>query len=94
MSTYYVTCHTPDNLDLDRRIQGLGGSHDGSPWWHSIDVIIHMIDMQGETFFTKPLIGEGSLVVTRTKPNGRKYLTTLADNSYTNNLLSLPHCPQ
>ena len=45
MATYYATCHSPYNTDLDRRIQGLGGSG----WWDGIDTIILMID-QGHLF--------------------------------------------
>lgn len=95
MATYYVTCHSPDNYDLDRRLQGLGGHRNGLSWWHSIDVIVHMIDNQGETFFTDPVYGDGDLVVTRVHPvSGRKYLKTLGDGQTPNNLLSLPICPQ
>ena len=94
MSTYYVTCHTPDNFDADRRLQGLGGHRNGAGWWHSIDVIIHMIKNQNETFFTNPPTGVGSLVVVRTAASGREYLKTRDDGLLGNNLLRLPHCPR
>lgn len=94
MSTYYVTCHTPDNFDLDRRLQGLGGNRNGAWWWHSIDVIIHLIKNEGATFYTQPPYGQGDLVVVRETSTGREYLKTLGDGLLPNNLLSLPVCPR
>lgn len=88
MSTYYATCHTPDNYDADRRIQGLGGPVMG---WLTIDTIITMID-QGHTFYTSPPFGNGQLIVTATR-NNRRYLKTVADYIEPNNILSLPRCP-
>ena len=93
MSTYYVTCHTPDNFDLDRRLQGLGGHRNGQGWWYSIDVIVQLIERENQTFFTDPPSGTGRLVVVRETATGKKYLKTLADGVYENNLLSLKHCP-
>ena len=91
MYTYFVTCHTPDNFDLDRRIQGLGGPVMG---WLSIDAVINMID-QGHNFYTQPTYGNGQLIVTAVHPrNGRRYLKTVADDAEPNNILSLPPCPQ
>jgi hypothetical protein len=91
MATYYANCHTPDNLDLDRRIQGLGGAGWG---WLTIDTIITMIDYQGHTFYTQPPYGSGQLIITATHPrSGRRYLKTVADGVEPNNILSLPRCP-
>ncbi len=91
MYTYYATCHTPDNIDLDRRIQGLGGPVMG---WLAIDVIIDMIN-QGHKFYTRPPYGTGQLIIVATHPRtGRRYLKTVADGVEPNNILSLPRCPQ
>ena len=88
MATYHATCHTPDNNDQDRRIQGLGGSG----WWHNIDTIIQMID-QGHVFYTSPPSGNGKLIVTEIHPvTLRRFLTTVADGFPPNNILSLPRC--
>ncbi len=87
MATYYATCHSPDNSDTDRRIQGLGGAG----WWWSIDTIIYMID-SGHVFYTSPPIGTGKKIVTRTHANGRRYLTTEGDGFPPNNILNLPKC--
>lgn len=90
MSTYYATCHTPDNNDIDRRIQGLGGPVMG---WLNVDTIILMID-QGHTFYTAPPYGTGQLIVTATHPRtGRRYIKTVNDGVEPNNILSLPRCP-
>lgn len=88
MAIYYATCHTPDNNDFDRRIQGLGGSG----WWDTIDNIIRAID-NGHLFYTAPPYGQGQKIITAAR-NGRRYLKTENDGAEPNNILSLPHCPQ
>ncbi|RIX32265.1 DUF3892 domain-containing protein [Sphingomonas edaphi] len=86
MAAYPVKCHTPDNLDLDRRIQGLGGD-----WgWKPIDRIIQMIE--GGDLFWVSVGGRGVAIIVKSR-NGRKYLTTFGDDHPPNNLLSLPKCP-
>ena len=93
MSTFFVTCHTPDNLDRDRRIQGLGGTQNGYTWWKTIDDIIDRIDRLNEVFFTAPAFGDGAKVITAVHPTSRrKYLKTVRDGLEPNNLLSLPNC--
>ena len=92
MAIYYASCHTPDNLDTDRRIQGLGGAGWG---WFNIDTIIHMINVQQHTFYTKPPFAPGQMIITAIHPRtGRVYLKTVADGAEPNNILSLPHCPR
>ena len=88
MGSHQVTCHTPDNLDLDRRIQGLGGSG----WWETIDNIIRFIENRQHDFWVS-VYGRRVEVIVRQHPNGQKYLTTTADGFPPNNLLSLPRCP-
>lgn len=90
MSTFYATCHKPDNLDADRRIQGLGGA-----WgFTAIDVIIYMIDVQKHEFYTSPPYGTGQKIIAATHPrSGRRYLKTIGDGVEPNNILALPRCP-
>lgn len=89
--TFQVTCHTPDDADRDRRMQGIGGPSGGG-WYLSIDQIIHNIENKGEKFWTVAPTGKSVWVYVRTTPNGRKYITTDADGVEPNNLLALPHC--
>lgn len=90
MTTYRADCHTPDNFDTDRRLQGLGGTSPQA-WWHSIDTIIYMID-NGDVFYTM-VDGEVALIVVETHPvSGRRYLKTQKDSILRNNLLHLPVC--
>lgn len=88
--TFQVTCHKPDNLDLDRRIQGLGGP---SGWYRDIDTIIYLIEEQNEQFWTVAPSGESVWIEVKKRPNGRKYLKTVPDGVEPNNILALPHCP-
>ncbi|MGE5564174.1 MAG: DUF3892 domain-containing protein [Bacillota bacterium] len=90
MASYQVTCHTPDNLDLDRRIQGLGGLL----WWFSIDQIIAMIELGHDSFWVSVSGYRVDVVVRQHGIFGKKYLTTTADGFPPNNLLNLPLCPQ
>lgn len=88
MATYYATCHTPDNFDADRRIQGLGGAG----WWYTIDQIITMLD-QGHLFYTRPQFALDQQIITAIHPTSRRrYIKTVADGLVPNNILSLPHC--
>lgn len=88
---YQVTCHTPDDSDLDRRIQGLGGPGGGSPWWREIDYLISGIESGAYDLWTVAPDGTSVWVIVATR-NGRKYLKTEADGLDPNNLLALPHC--
>ncbi|WP_260582085.1 DUF3892 domain-containing protein [Sphingopyxis sp. PET50] len=92
MTTYRAECHTPDNLDTDRRLQGLGGSHP-HVWWYGIDTIIRMIDGGNDIFYTM-VDGKVALIEVATHPvSKRRYLKTVRDSYPYNNLLYLPHCP-
>jgi len=56
----------------------------------SRDVVVAVID-GGRDFRTRnDLTGAEAAVVTRDGAGGRKYITTVADNRETNNLLELP----
>jgi len=92
MTTFRADCHTHDNFDTDRRIQGLGGTVPLA-WWYGIDTIIAMIG-RGDIFYTM-VDNEVALIIVDTHPtSGRKYLKTAKDNFLRNNLLYLPHCPR
>lgn len=88
MASYQVTCHTPDNFDPDRRIQGLGGFG----WWYDIDTIIEMIESRQHDFWVSVYSQRVDVVVRQHGYFGKKYLTTTADGFPPNNLLSLPPC--
>lgn len=96
MSDYFVYCHTPDNNDPDRRIQGLGffGAPNGTvAQWLPIDTIIAFIDA-GHRFFVRVRDVQTQVVVRQHAHYPyRRYLTTIADGYPPNNLLNLPHCP-
>ena len=88
MAIYYATCHTPDNGDTDRRIQGLGGAFG----WLGTDRIIEMINY-GHNFFTSPVSGVGRKIIVAQHPSTRRYyLKTEADGVEPNNILALPPC--
>lgn len=89
--TFQITCHTPDNADKDRRLQGLGGPGDGG-WYLDIDTLIDNIENKNEKFWTVAPDGKSVWVVVRQRSNGRKYLTTEPDGVEPNNLLALPRC--
>ena len=89
MATFYATCHTPDNGDTDRRIQGLGGSFGR----YTVDQIILMIN-DGHMFYTAPVRGMHRRIEVKRHPRtNRLYLTTDADGVEPNNILALPRCP-
>lgn len=48
MAVYQATCHSPDNNDPDRRLQGLGGVG----WRFGIDEIIRRIQNGPDRFWT------------------------------------------
>ena len=90
MADYQVTCHVPDNADLDRRIQGLAGPG----WSGKIDDIIVWIEGGSHRFWTiAPSSGQSVWVEVHKRNNGRKYLKTQTDGVEPNNLLALPRCP-
>lgn len=87
MADLQATCHTPDNADADRRLQGLGGVG----WKHSIDEIIRNIDNRTNTYWTR-VNGVRANIEVKQRPNGRRYIKTTADGYEPNNLLALPRC--
>jgi len=96
MADNFVYCHTPDNNDPDRRIQGLGffgTPNPNVPQWLPIDTIIALIESGTSRFFVN-VANVQTLVIVRQHgaPYYRKYLTTVGDGFPPNNLLNLPQC--
>lgn len=88
MTDRQATCHTPDNNDRDRRMQGIGGSG----WWYTVDQVISRIEGNTDSFFTNVSGSRANVVVAKRSDSGRKYIKTTADGIEPNNLLSLPTC--
>lgn len=93
---YRVTCHTPDDSDPDRRLQGVGGTGikgtEGEPWWLPIDDAISGIEAGLFELWTVDQKGNSVWVLVDQR-NGRKYLRTESDGVEPNNLLALNPCP-
>lgn len=87
--TFQVTCHTPDNTDRDRRLQGVGGPG-GDGWYRTVDQMISLIK-SGDRFWTTDTKGQSVWVMISSR-NGREYIKTESDGLEPNNLLALPHC--
>ena len=85
--TFQVTCHTPDNADKDRRLQGVGGNG----WYRTVDQMIMLIEGD-DKFWTVDQSGNSVWLIVSSR-NGRKYIKTTSDGLEPNNLLALPHCP-
>lgn len=87
---YQVTCHTPDDADPDRRIEGLGGPGGGG-WYRDLDFLIAGIEAGTYRLWTTDMKGN-SVWIEVAMRNRRKYLKTTADGIEPNNLLALPRC--
>ena len=88
MAILQVTCHVPDGLDKDQRIDAIGGVG----WKHEIDHAIIYIERNVNSYWTHAAGVRADVIVAR-RPNGRKYLKTTADGVEPNNLLAQPRCP-
>lgn len=84
---HFVNCHVPDNADLDRRIQGIGGAG----WYLSVDDVLARLDRGEEFIVNYP--NRPVRVVEGRRPSGRRHITTEGDGFPPNNLLKLPRCP-
>jgi hypothetical protein len=83
---YTVNCHVPDNADLDRRMQGIGGN----VWYKTVDEVLRCID-NGDTF-NVTVSSRTVRVIPGRHASGRRYITTEGDGFPPNNLLRLPRC--
>jgi len=73
-------------------IQYLGGPHpNGGRWRGSLAEVIAWI-RQGHTFYTVDAYGRRAELRINRSASGNEYVQTVADNTWTNNLLALPEC--
>jgi hypothetical protein len=92
MPSRQVTCITKrDRQNPHERIEGIGGSEGGSPWYLTEDQAIRGIDNGTMSFYTHVGLYRANVVVAT--HNGRKYLKTTNDGYSPDNLLSLSACP-
>jgi hypothetical protein len=88
MASFQVSCHTPDEMNAERRIRGLGGQG----WWFPTDSIIQMIESAQHEFWITLGQEQVGLAVGRHGVGGRKYLTTQGGDFPPRRLLGLPIC--
>lgn len=82
-----------DRTDIHERITNIGGiNYDGTRWKLSQMEAISGIESGKWNFYVNKPSGKVNVIVS-TSAAGNKYLKTEADDSQTNNLLSLPDCP-
>lgn len=82
-----------DRYDPEERITHVGGVNpDGRRWKLAQEEAIQGIESGRYSFYVEAY-GRRVSVTVRTSRFGNKYLTTEADGSGPNNLLSLPECP-
>lgn len=89
MADYQVTCTKKDGSDLDRRLDGIGGSFG----YLDIDTAITQIESRVNRFYCSAAGSSVWVIVGRHPQSGRKYLTTEGDGFPPNNLLALRDCP-
>lgn len=87
MASLQITCITADGRDADQRIDAVGGAG----FYHRIDDAISFIENRTHNYWTM-VNGRATDVVVAMRPNGRKYLKTVADSYEPNNLLALRTC--
>ena len=88
-----VSCITKrEHQNPHERIQGIGGTSNGTRWWRSEDDAIRDVERDSKSYYVS--IGGRTVWVVVASHNGRKYLKTEADGYAPNNLLSLPDCPR
>lgn len=89
MASFQVTCHTPDDLNAECRIKGLGGQG----WWFYVGAIIEMIEQRQHEFWVSIDNQQVELAVRSHGVAGRKFITTVSGEFPPKNLLTLPICP-
>ncbi|MBA3594032.1 MAG: DUF3892 domain-containing protein [Polaromonas sp.] len=79
-------------LDRFRRIEAVGGVHNGVNWRIDLQSAINFVKVGTYRFYTH-VNGNSSWVVVATSEWGNEYLKTEADTTNVDNLLSLPEFP-
>jgi hypothetical protein len=87
-----IQCITKrDRTNPHERIEGVGGFHNGQPWYLPEDQAIAGIKNGTYAFYTN--VNGRAVDVIIAVHNGREYLKTVADGYEPNNLLCLSACP-
>ena len=82
-----ITCVTK-SAARHEAITGVGGAG----WWWTVEQVIQSIDAKTNTFFTMDSAGNrADVLVVNAQP--RRYIRTIKDGVWTDNLLALPPCP-
>lgn len=91
-----VSCINKTNRQSSwESIQNFGGVNaDGTRWKLSLPLMVSAIenDTYGEMYVERPA-GDRVKCVVAVSAHGHKYVKTVADGDWPNNLLSLPECP-
>jgi hypothetical protein len=95
MADVQISCiHKPDRNDPNTRIIGVGGVHDGRPWYLPLDDAIAAQESGEHHFYTRVNNHVAWCRIGRHGLLGHPYLTTAPDGYFPNNLLDLPECPR
>jgi hypothetical protein len=87
-----IQCVTKrERFNPHERIEGVGGFHNGKPWYLSEDQAIAGMKNGTYDFYTN--VNGRMVIVVVAIHMGREYLKTVADGYEPNNLLSLSACP-
>lgn len=91
-----VGCITKPIRDANHRIRGIGGLNgDGTRWWMTTDAAIQMIETGRFFFFVRDKVTQARIqIVVGISSRGNKFIQTVGDDDPSNDLNSLPECPQ
>lgn len=92
-SSHEIKCiNKSDRTNIHERITDIGGiNQDGTRWKISQIEAISSIESGKKSFYVNKSFGKVNVIVAKSAA-GNKYLKTEADDSQTNNLLSLQEC--
>lgn len=93
-TSHEIKCiNKSDRTNIHERIINIGGINgDGTRWKIREEEAIKGIENGTWTFYVSNGVSRVNVIIAKS-PTGNKYLKTEADNSTSNNLLSLPECP-
>lgn len=92
-STHEIKCtNKSDRTNIHERILNVGGVNaDGTRWMLSQTNAINGIEVKKWSFYVSKGTNKVNVIVAKSAA-GYKYLKTEADDTTSNNLLSLPEC--